>query len=60
VYDLTPEDRHGCVKALCELLNTDTLKHTIAATFKLKDIALAHESVEQGQLIGNVVIDLRL
>ncbi len=59
LYDLTPEDRHGCVKALCELLNTDTLKHTIAATFKLKDIALAHESVEQGQLIGNVVIDLR-
>ena len=58
VYDLSSEDRHGCINALRELLNTKALQHTIAAKFKLKDIALAHEAVEQGQLIGNVVIDL--
>jgi NADPH2:quinone reductase len=34
------------------------LQHTIAAKFKLKDIVQAHEAVEQGRLIGNVVIDL--
>ena len=58
VYDLSPEDRHWCLTALREYLNTNALRHTIAAKFQLKDIALAHEAVEQGQLIGNVVVDL--
>lgn len=59
VYDLSPEDRRWCLSRLSDLLEQNTLKHTIAAKFKLKDIALAHEAVEQGRLIGNVVIDIR-
>ena len=58
VYDLSPEDRAWCLRRLGELLEQNALKHTLAAKFKLADIALAHEAVEQGRLMGNVVIDL--
>ena len=58
VYDLSPEDRAECLHRLNEVLEHNALKHTIAGKFKLQDIALAHEAVEQGRLIGNVVIDL--
>lgn len=58
VYDLTPEDRVWCIDQLDALLRQNALQHTIAATYPLKDIALAHEAVEQGQMIGNVVIAL--
>ena len=58
VYDLTPEERVRCLDELKALLQKNALQHTIAATYPLKDIAEAHEAVEQGQLIGNVVIAL--
>ena len=58
VYDLTPEERVRCLDELNALLQKNALQHTIAATYPLKDIARAHEAVEQGQLIGNVVIAL--
>ncbi len=58
VYDLTPEQRVRCLDELNALLQKNALQHTIAATYPLKDIARAHEAVEQGQLIGNVVIAL--
>jgi NADPH2:quinone reductase len=47
-----------CLDELNALLQKNALQHTIAATYPLKDIAQAHEAVEQGQLIGNVVIAL--
>jgi NADPH2:quinone reductase len=58
VYDLTPEERVRCLDELNALLHKNALQHSIAATYPLKDIAEAHEAVEQGQLIGNVVIAL--
>lgn len=58
VYDLSPQDRAWCLDKLSSLLQANALQHTIAAKFKLKDIVQAHEAVEQGRLIGNVVIDL--
>ena len=58
VYDLSPQDRAWCLNKLTGLLQANALQHTIAAKFKLRDIVQAHEAVEQGRLIGNVVIDL--
>jgi len=57
VYDLTPAERVAAVQGLSELLATGKIKHAIGARFKLQEIAAAHEAVEQGKLIGNVVID---
>ena len=34
------------------------LKHSVGAHFRLRDIAAAHEAVEGGKVIGNVVLDV--
>jgi NADPH:quinone reductase len=58
VYDLSPADRRAALDGLTTLLAGDRLRHTIGARYKLDDIALAHEAVEGGKLIGNVVVEL--
>jgi NADPH:quinone reductase len=58
VYDLTPEDRVKCVQGLGQLLKSGVLTHQIGLRVGLESIARAHEAVEQGLPLGNVVIDL--
>lgn len=58
IYDLTPAEREVAVKGLSELLASGKLKHAIGARFALADIVAAHEAVEQGKVLGNVVIDV--
>ena len=58
VYDLTPADRQTALARLNELLQTQQLQHAISRRFALADIVAAHEAVEAGQDIGNVVVDL--
>jgi NADPH:quinone reductase-like Zn-dependent oxidoreductase len=40
------------------MLANKQLKHTIGATFSLQQNTEAHQTVEAGQTIGNVVIDI--
>jgi NADPH2:quinone reductase len=58
VYTLTPQEREAAIKGLSDLLRADALEHHIGARFTLDQTVLAHETVEQGRTIGNVVIDL--
>lgn len=58
VYDLIPEDRAARILELNKLLEAGKLQHGIAARFPLRDIAEAHETVEQGKAIGNVILDI--
>jgi NADPH2:quinone reductase len=58
VYDLTPADRARTLGQLTTLMRAGRLKHAVAQHFPLADIALAHEAVEAGQAVGNIVIDL--
>jgi NADPH2:quinone reductase len=58
VYDLTPAEREVALKGLSELLASGKIKHAIGARYALNDIVAAHEAVEQGKVLGNVVIDL--
>jgi NADPH:quinone reductase len=58
VYDLTPEDRRAVTATLTQLLEANRLTHTVSQTFRLDDIAAAHEAVEGGQVVGNVVLML--
>lgn len=58
VYDLTPADRRIALDGLTKLLANGRLSHTIGARFRLNDIAAAHEAVEGGKVMGNVVVDL--
>lgn len=58
VYDLTPADRQACLAQLTSMLSQGVLQHCIGAVFPLQDIVQAHETVEAGQTIGNVVLDI--
>ena len=57
VYELTPQDRQARVNELTAMLKQNLLSHTIAAEFSLSQVVQAHEAVESGKLIGNVVIN---
>ena len=59
VYELLPADRARAIAELDALLRANRLRLTVAQTFALDDIAAAHEAVESGSAVGNVVIRLR-
>jgi NADPH:quinone reductase-like Zn-dependent oxidoreductase len=40
------------------MLENKTLINNVALTLPLKDIVAAHEAVEQGKTMGNVVVTL--
>lgn len=56
VYELTPAERAAALSAITRALETGTLKTMIGATFQLAETAAAHEAVEGGKVLGNVVI----
>jgi NADPH:quinone reductase len=58
VYDLTFADRKIALSRLSDMLANHKLQHSIGARFPLEKIAEAHRTVEMGQTVGNVVVDL--
>jgi NADPH:quinone reductase len=58
LYELLPQDRHAVIAELTAMLELGLLEHSVGARFPLADIAAAHEGVEAGSVIGNVVLDI--
>lgn len=58
VYALSPADRAAAEAALRGMLEDGLLQHRIARRVDLHDIVAAHEAVESGQLVGNLVVRL--
>ncbi len=58
VYELTPADRVAAIADLQALLREGRLRHSIGARFPLDAIAEAHEAIEGGKIIGNVVVEI--
>jgi NADPH2:quinone reductase len=58
VYELKAADRETALKDLRDMLQNGALSHQIGARFPLTDIAAAHEAVEHGRVLGNVVLDI--
>lgn len=58
VYNLSDEDRKREIAELTTLLESNRLQHNIAALLPLSEIARAHELVESGRAIGNVVLQV--
>ncbi|MDE2395443.1 MAG: NADPH:quinone reductase [Burkholderiales bacterium] len=56
VYHLAAADRARASAALQRLLARGELRHNIAARLPLADIVMAHEAVEGGHLVGNLVL----
>jgi NADPH2:quinone reductase len=58
VYELDARERASAVAGITDALTSGRLVHNIAATFPLDDVVAAHEAVESGTAIGNVVVRL--
>ena len=58
VYELTADERARAVAGITRMLEANTLVHNVARTFPLGDIVAAHETVEQGRVAGNVVMQV--
>jgi NADPH2:quinone reductase len=59
VYELQPTIRTLAVQGVNDLLEQGRLRPVVGARFPLAQIAQAHEAVEQGKVIGNVVIEIQ-
>ena len=58
VYNLSHEDRTRAIEGLTQLLAAKGLLHNIAVRLPLSRIADAHDLVEHGKAIGNVVLEV--
>lgn len=58
VYNLDRDDRDLAIRDLSILLEENRLSHNIAARLPLARIAEAHDLVESGKAIGNVVLEV--
>jgi NADPH2:quinone reductase len=58
VYELTAAEREAAIAAINRMLQSKTLINNVALTLPLDDIVAAHEAVEQGRTMGNVVVTL--
>jgi NADPH2:quinone reductase len=59
VYELDAAERAAALDAIARGTDAGTLLTTVGATFALSDIVAAHEAVEQGKVLGNVVVKIR-
>ena len=58
VYELTAAERAAAIGAITDLMQRKLLIHNVALTLPLGEIVRAHEAVEQGKTLGNVVVTL--
>jgi len=58
VYELTAQEREAVVSAINRMLESKTLINNVALSLPLDDIVAAHEAVEGGKIMGNVVVTL--
>jgi NADPH:quinone reductase len=59
VYLMNPQERARATAEITNMLERGDLLHNVARTYALDDVAAAHEMVESGTAMGNVVISTR-
>jgi NADPH2:quinone reductase len=58
IYEISDDDRAAGLRELDTLLREGALLHTVGLRLPLAEIARAHDLVEQGQVLGHVVLDI--
>ena len=58
IYDISEADRKAGLDELTRLLVEGRLVHWVARRLPLDQIADAHDIVERGEIIGNVVLNI--
>jgi NADPH2:quinone reductase len=56
VYLMPPELRERATADITRMLEAGELIHNVAQTFDLDDLVTAHEAVESGKAMGNIVV----
>lgn len=56
VYDLTKDEHQAAIAEITRSLAKNGLVHSIAASFPLDKVVEAHQAVESGRAIGNIVL----
>jgi NADPH2:quinone reductase len=56
VYLMPPQLRERATAEITRMLERGGLLHNVAQTFALADIVAAHEAVESGKAMGNIVV----
>ena len=58
IYSIEKKFREEILNGLSELLNQNSFKHMISQTYSIDDVVNAHEAMESGSVIGNIVIEI--
>jgi NADPH:quinone reductase-like Zn-dependent oxidoreductase len=58
VYAMSKEAHQAAIEDITTCLKAGVLRHVIAQRFKLSEIAQAHQMMETGKAIGNLVIEI--
>jgi len=58
VYVMSNSAHQSAISDITTCLETGTLHHLVAQRFPLAEVAAAHQGVESGHMIGNVVIEI--
>ncbi len=53
---MAPQERERATAEITRMLERGELIHNVAQSFDLDDIVAAHEAVEAGKALGNIVI----
>jgi NADPH2:quinone reductase len=56
VYVMPREAKEAAIGTITSLLDSGYLRHHVYREYEMKDVAAAHEAVENGQALGNVVV----
>lgn len=59
VYELPDDARSHAIRDISLMLESNILRHVIAARFDLDKVVSAHQLVESGTAIGNVVLTMK-
>ena len=57
-FNLPEAARRAAIDDITRWSASGRVRHAVAARFPLADIALAHEALEQGRAIGNIVVEI--
>lgn len=56
VYELNAQERTTAVAEVSRALTSGRLHNRVGPTFPLADVVAAHEAVESGKTVGNVLV----
>jgi NADPH2:quinone reductase len=58
VYNMPQKAKQDACKDIMQAIDDGKLKHAIAGRFPLDQLSAAHEAVESGSYIGNIVVEI--